>query len=304
MAFLVEYEQQKRGSAGFPAELYHVDSSHPRYAMPFHWHIECEFIIIQQGSLRLLLDGEAVELCPGWAAFIPGGMVHGCCPQGDGAVYECVVLELEHFLCGPAGNTFFHHELGGGANVRNRFSEDSGAGQLILQLFSELHRKELGYGMVTTGLLWEFMGMALREDPVLPQDSQRSRSLERTRQIKQALQMIRSDYSQPLTLQDLSAEANMSPKHFCRVFREFTGHTPIDYLNRYRIDRAAEQIYATTESVTEIALHCGFNDPGYFSRTFRRYRGISPLQFRSEIHSVPSPPIRRSAEGAGSNRNT
>ena len=65
----------------------------------------------------------------------------------------------------------------------------------------------------------------------------------------------------------------MNPRYFCRVFRQLTGRTPIDYLNYYRIECAAELLCAEEDSVTDIALSCGFGDPGYFARLFRRHKG-------------------------------
>lgn len=284
MPIFAEYEQKERGTFDFPAELYYVGCQHPRYEMPFHWHIECEFIVVHQGGLKLLLDSEVSELKPGLSAFIPGGTIHGCYPEGRHTIYECIVLELEHFLHElPVGNERFKKELDSGFSIRRIFSHESTAGRLIEELFSELNRREAGYEFMTTGLLWSFIGTVLREKAYQP-GRQGGYNTERTRSIKQALQKIRDEYTQPITLESLSAEVNMSPKYFCRVFRELTGRTPIEYLNRYRIERAAESVYGTSESITDIALHCGFNDPSYFSRIFRKYKGISPVELRRQRH--------------------
>ena len=79
---------------------------------------------------------------------------------------------------------------------------------------------------------------------------------------------------------DLAAEAALEPKYFCRVFRQITGRTPINYLNYYRVECAAELLCTTQGSITDIALECGFGDVSYFSRMFRRYKGQTPGQYR------------------------
>ena len=94
-------------------------------------------------------------------------------------------------------------------------------------------------------------------------------------QMKSVLRRIRRDYAAPLTLDELAAEAGLAPKYLCRVFRQVTGRTPIDYLNYYRIECAAELLCTTTDSITDVALSCGFNDPSYFSRMFRRQKRVS-----------------------------
>lgn len=100
--------------------------------------------------------------------------------------------------------------------------------------------------------------------------------------MKSVLRRIRRDYASPLTLDELAAEAGMNPRYFCRVFRQMTGRTPIDYLNYYRIECAAELLCTEGDSVTDVALACGFNDPGYFARLFRRHKGMSAAAYRRQ----------------------
>lgn len=86
-----------------------------------------------------------------------------------------------------------------------------------------------------------------------------------------------------LTLGNLAEAADMSPKYFCRFFSEMTGKTPIEYLNYYRIECAAEQLLYTDDLVTDIALNCGYNDLSYFVKTFKKYKAQTPKQFRKTI---------------------
>ena len=68
--------------------------------------------------------------------------------------------------------------------------------------------------------------------------------------------------------------------YFCRLFKAVTDKTPMEYLNSYRIEKAAAKLLSTDESVTDIAYSCGFNDLSYFIKVFRDFKGISPKQFR------------------------
>ena len=76
----------------------------------------------------------------------------------------------------------------------------------------------------------------------------------------------------------------MNPKYFCRFFRQITLRTPIDYLNYYRIECAREQLAATDASITEVALGCGFNDISYFTKTFKKYMGLTPRQYMKQTY--------------------
>ena len=62
MRYLASHERAVRGTFDFPIELYYVDPSHPRYEMPFHWHMEHELILVLQGTLHLSVDGVPCDL--------------------------------------------------------------------------------------------------------------------------------------------------------------------------------------------------------------------------------------------------
>ena len=68
-------ETKERGTKDFPLGFYHVDLSHPRYNMPFHWHIEPELIRVVQGSLILKLEDKTIRLEKNDLAFISSGIL-------------------------------------------------------------------------------------------------------------------------------------------------------------------------------------------------------------------------------------
>ena len=81
MRYLASHERAVRGTFDFPIELYYVDKTHPRYEMPFHWHMEHELILVLSGALRLSVDGEARELRAGDCTLVADGSIHGGTPE-------------------------------------------------------------------------------------------------------------------------------------------------------------------------------------------------------------------------------
>jgi AraC-like DNA-binding protein len=105
---------------------------------------------------------------------------------------------------------------------------------------------------------------------------------ESQRLVRKAMAFIHEHYAAPLTREEIARHVNASDGHLARCFRQETGLTPMTYLNRYRV-RQAQTLLATTEqSVTAIALACGFADVNYFSRVFRQEVGQSALAYRRE----------------------
>lgn len=67
MRYIGYHENKSRGTFGFPIQLYYVDSSHPQYEMPFHWHMECELILVLGGKFHLSINGVSHTLEKGRA---------------------------------------------------------------------------------------------------------------------------------------------------------------------------------------------------------------------------------------------
>lgn len=277
-------EQRPRGSFRFPIEFHHVDGSHPRYQMPFHWHMDYELLRVMSGTFTLSLDEKTLHLHAGDVVLIQDGVLHGGTPAD--CVYECIDFDLTAFLQNSAVGTrqtddILNHRV----TLQSMFSADSAEAKLIHCLFDTLESPSAGVEFLTQGLIFELLGLLLQNHRYTETDARTVHSNRRICRLKNALRLIRERYDTPLTLEQLSSAAEMSPKYFCRFFAALTGRTPIDYLNYYRVECACTQLLYGDESVTEIALACGFNDLSYFVKTFKRYKGVTPKQFRKGAFS-------------------
>lgn len=102
---------------------------------------------------------------------------------------------------------------------------------------------------------------------------------------ERAKKLIDSGPEQPLDLERLAAEANLSKFHFIRLFRRHHFATPHQYLLRQRIERAKLLLSTGDRSVTEICFEVGFDSLGSFSATFRRLVGWPPTIYRARCLS-------------------
>ena len=94
------------------------------------------------------------------------------------------------------------------------------------------------------------------------------------------LAYIREHYADPLTNTFLGEQFSFHPTYINRVLRAYTGLSLHQYVIRYRLYAALEQLQSTRLSVAEIADRNGFSDPNYFSRCFKQHFGYSPQAFR------------------------
>jgi AraC-like DNA-binding protein len=69
--------------------------------------------------------------------------------------------------------------------------------------------------------------------------------------------------------------------HQCRVFKKQYGISPLQYVNELRMTEIKNLLCDTAFSISEIAEKIGYDNPGYFSRAFRKYTGMSPREYRN-----------------------
>lgn len=100
--------------------------------------------------------------------------------------------------------------------------------------------------------------------------------------IDQALKYITQNYSLPLTLEGVAEQVNLSPTYFSRKIRQVTGSTFKEHLNNIRLKRSIQMLLTNDNSITEIAMGCGFNSSNYFKDFFRKKMGVSPRQYRKQ----------------------
>ena len=277
---LGQNEDRPRGTYSFPFEFHHIDSTHPRYVMSYHWHVEYEIMRIISGSLSVTLDEKNFTAGAGDVIFVHSGVLHSGIPQD--CIYQCIVFDVNAFLkyssaCSDYMQKIVRQEI----MVYHHFDSRQPEIQAVVSsLFGAFQQKEPGYELTLIGQFYHFFGLVFGKHYYLESLQKTRRDYKRIMQLKQVVDFIEKNYTSPITLQELSASVSMSPKYFCRFFSEMTHQTPMDYLNRQRIEQACLMLTTTDDSITEIAYNSGFNDLSYFIRTFKKYKGVTPGKYK------------------------
>ena len=95
-----------------------------------------------------------------------------------------------------------------------------------------------------------------------------------------ATRYIYNNFRKPLTLEEVSSVASLSPTYFSKKFKLITGMGFKEYLNYVRLKHAQTALLTTDSSITDIALEYGFNDSNYFKDLFKKVYGKSPREYR------------------------
>ena len=98
--------------------------------------------------------------------------------------------------------------------------------------------------------------------------------------VEKAMSYIETNYSYPITVEDIAYYVGISRSHLFRSFQNYMRKSPKDYLSGYRIRQACHLLRETDLSVSTIAYSVGFENNLYFSKAFRKQKGMSPSEYR------------------------
>ncbi|MCI5592584.1 MAG: helix-turn-helix domain-containing protein [Ruminococcus sp.] len=281
MKYLDYRENVEHGTFDFPIAHYKLDPHHPKYEMMHHWHPECEIIRVNKGKLTLTLGSKETVAKQGDIVYITDGVTHSGHPS-DGCEYECLVFDARGVTSGSKVNIRQMENVLKHKRIINSImsTSDSELKTIISSLFDAMSLMYPGYEFTVTGALMQFYGYVFKNHLYSNTESAGFKSEEQQLMLKDVINYIEQNYNEKITLADLSQKAGMSPKYFCSVFYKMTRKTPIEYINAYRIECACEKLITTDDSVTDVALLCGFNDVSYFTKTFKKHKNMTPLRYR------------------------
>lgn len=105
--------------------------------------------------------------------------------------------------------------------------------------------------------------------------------------IQKIYDFVSQHYSQAISLQKIADLSGLSTNAFCRFFKKVTERTFVQFLNEYRIHKTCDLMRQKNTSLSEIMYACGFNDLAYYSRQFKKVMGMSPREYRRQLHQLP-----------------
>jgi len=237
-----------------------------------HAHPGYSFILSFDRNTGIVVDGRTIHAETGMVMAVEPGAIHHELSRDDPPRYVAIFIDREQF----------ERQLspyGGCDHGRFRFRSFLPEPELIVLLRTFMNECEAelpgretllaAMGLrITHSLIRAALGVTARP-------SAGSVRLE----IHRAIQYLHDHFAERLTVADLARVAGISPPHFSRLFRRETGHSPLDHLIRVRIQRSRILLRAGSDSVTTVALKCGFATPSHFTDCFRKQCGISPSEY-------------------------
>lgn len=150
---------------------------------------------------------------------------------------------------------------------------------LFKEMIHELQNCKTGYEDLLTMYLCQIFLLVQRTR----QEERPTVSTYIQEEMEFARRYFNEHYNEPISIQEYAESRNMSVCYFQRNFKQIVKHTPMQYLLTIRVNNAASLLETTDYSMAEIAAIVGYEDPLYFSRLFRKIKGVSPRDYRNLV---------------------
>lgn len=242
----------------------------------FHEAIEIKYY--HKGGANVRVNTNMYEIEEGDITVVNPYEIHSCIDAFNSNAREYKIFIDVGFLTEfTKGEIDLRKELiTNGKRIKNHIKSDERLKNIILKIYSELYNKKANYRLAVYSLVTEMFIIFLRKYLVKDAVLGESKNLKRLGVITPALDKIFKDYSQKITIEELSSLCHLSRYHFCHTFKKEMGVTAVQYLINYRVSVARAMIERSEDSVESIAYQCGFDDLSYFYRCYKKVRGESP----------------------------
>lgn len=244
------------------------------YRELMHWHPDYEFLLVKDGVLDFDVNGEILHIRPNQGLFVNSERMHfGYSEEKQEVLFELVIISPE--MIRNAFNSEMLDQLSSTANADYLlFHSNMLIWSLLKRIFLVEQKHEQDYQL------------ELQSEICLLVKELRSLCTERSEQkpkelslIKEMIHFIQEHYAEKISVADIAASAMVNRNQCFQLFQETMGVSPQQYLEQYRINMSIE-LMSVKDNMAEIAQACGFCSQSYYTKVFKEYYRMTPLQFK------------------------
>ena len=237
-----------------------------------HWHNQIEFLCCLSGETGVFYDADVVHIKKGQTIMVNSKSLHYVAPE-----------EGMHLYCLIVNKSFFEeNEIDISSLEFEKIVNDPIAYKLMMDIYD-----------VLKGEQDKFLGARKRQAILtyllhMCQNHTHKKTVDYTKNsksytaVREAIEYIDKNLSKKITLEEIAARFNYSKYHFSRLFKDSTGYTLIDHLNKKRVEYAYDLLKDDKNklSLSAICDKCGFASYSYFSSKFKEGYGVLPSDFK------------------------
>ena len=270
---------------GFP---FFIQYGYHDYDMSEHFHYDFhELVIVLNGTATHIINSEETFIKKGDVFVFNEGTPHGYKAPCNFKIINIMykperMIEVGNDLKKSSGyqalfvlEPFFRKDHRFSNTLSLPISSLEYVAELGANINEEYKKMHQGYQTMIYSHFMEMVVYLSRQ-----YDIQNKYAVNNFMNLAKAISFMEDNYLNPIKLEELAAKANLSVRHFNRIFKENYRTTPIDYIIKLRLNHACFLLKKSKFCITEIAVESGFDDSNYFTRQFRKYIGITPKEYR------------------------
>lgn len=250
---------------------------------PFHYHPECELILIIKGSGQRYIGDSIGEFTDGNLYFLGSHLPHTFYNKhlsADRSIHQIVVQFAPHFL----GTHFFHlspfQHIQSFLNHAARGCLFTNATQQKVAVLMKqlLHLDETEVVLQLLSIL-NILAKSKDYEWLSSAGYNSKHTKEATERMGRVYDYIFNHFREEISLDAIASVACLSPEAFCRYFKRNTRKTFSRFLVEVRIGNACKLLQENKLSIHQISVHCGFNNLSYFNRKFKALMQKTPAEY-------------------------
>ncbi|MFD1955236.1 helix-turn-helix domain-containing protein [Paenibacillus thailandensis] len=283
--------QFKWGRYGLRVLRWHLTTFEPGLVIRFHKHSEFEFHFVPRGKGTVTLIDTAYKLESGMFYLTGPGVVHRQTSEAKTGMDElCLHIDIQRLEDGPAGSGWGEdwevRESESCVHVLKHFPlrpflDRHDAMSCFLAAYEAFRSGDIGaYTTIRQSVIQILIRAAKAAGGPDVQQPLPERDIQAHR-LRMALQYIRDNYANPITLQEVADRIQISGRQLQRLLVKHGIVSFSSYLEDFRLQRICEDLTATADTVEAIAGRHGFANSNYLYRVFKRKIGVTPLAYRA-----------------------
>lgn len=257
-----------------PIEVVRTTSETNRGMKSFHYHNSFELYYLIKGTRNYVINDEYYSLIKGDMVLIKPGILH----KASGGAYDRILINFTpNYL-----NTYFSPKA---ISVllkcfdKEFFTIPFEHRNKVVSLIEKIsvllgeEKEELTFIYIT-----ELLNLLCEITNQLSESEEKR--IEDENLIEKILHYINKSYADIENISQISDKFFITKQHLCRIFKNATNTSVVEYLNRVKIKKACSLLEDSEKSILEISLLCGFNSSVYFCKIFKKLMNFTPTEYR------------------------
>ncbi len=249
-----------------------------------HWHNDFEFTHVQEGEMWYCVDGVRCKLKAGQMIFVNSTRMHyGFWEDVYKCKFSCTIFHpgmLDAKMSHKHLENIIGKSMPSFLILRPEIMREKVVIDLVDKLNVITRAAEDGYELEMMSLIYRICFLLkdlikAAPEPISYVDAKKLEAMHRM------TGFIQQQYQQKISLNEIAMAGLVSRSACCQIFKKYLGKSPVEYLTEYRISKSVELILTGKNSMTDIAMLCGFGSSSYYAETFHKVLGCTPTEYKA-----------------------